>query len=83
MISDRIQITKSTSIKREFFLIADYKYNITVDISSDKLILYFPQQLGNQTSGLMIDGLQNNNLINRKKRSADSVYPFEMAFPKY
>ena len=81
LISERIQITKSTFIKREYFLIVDYKYNITVDVSLDlqQIILYFPRQLRNQTSGLMIDELQNNDLIDRKKRSTDSVYPFELS----
>ena len=80
LISDRIQITKISFIKREYFLIVDYKYNITVEISSNKLVVLFPPELQNQTSGLMmIDGLQNNNLIDRKKRSTDNVYPFEMS----
>ena len=79
LISDRIQITKNSYIEREYFLIVDYKYNITVEISWNQIILYFPPQLRNRTSGLMIDGLQNNNLIHRKKRSTDSVYSFELS----
>ena len=79
LISDRIQITKNSYVKRKFFLIVDYKYNITVDVSSEEIILYFPQQLRNQTSGLMIYGFQNNNLIHLKKRSTDSVYSFELS----
>ena len=81
LISDRIQITKISYFKRVYFLIVDFKYNITVDVSSylKKIILYLPRQLGNQTSGLMIDGLQDNNLIGRKKRSTDSVYSFELS----